>query len=84
LVFKIARVEELLELLNTIILSSLDNTVTTNKTTLQIVVTCLQVSQAKVALLQTHNRLLHDALERKNLRHSELVLVQNNCFPRRC
>jgi hypothetical protein len=45
---------------------------------LQSVVTCLQVTQAKVALLQTQTRLLHDALERKNLRqHSELVLVQN-------
>jgi hypothetical protein len=73
-----ARVDELLELLNTLILSSVDNTITTDKATLQSVVTCLQVSQAKVALLQTQTQLLHDALERKNLRHSELVLVQNN------
>jgi hypothetical protein len=29
-------------------------------------------------MLQTQTQLLHDALERKNLRHSELVLVQNN------
>jgi hypothetical protein len=76
-----ARVEELLELLNTLILSSVDNTITIDKTTLQYVVTCLQVSQAKAALLQTQTRLLHDALERKNLRqHSELVLVQNPLF----
>jgi hypothetical protein len=76
-----ARVEELLELLNTLILSSVDNTVTIDKTTLQSVVTCLQVSQAKVTLLQTQTRLLHDALERKNLRqHYELVLVQNPIF----
>jgi hypothetical protein len=76
-----ARVEELLELLNTLILSSVDNTVTIDKTTLQSVVTCLQVSQAKATLLQTQTRLLHDALERKNLRqHSELVLVQNPLF----
>jgi hypothetical protein len=44
-------------------------------------VTCLQVTQAKAALLQTWTRLLHDALERKHLRqHYELVLVQNNCL----
>jgi hypothetical protein len=66
-VFKMAQVEELLELLNTLILSFVDNTVTIDKTTLQFVVTCLQVSQAKAALLQTQTRLLHNALERKNL-----------------
>jgi hypothetical protein len=38
----------------------------------------LQISQAKVKSLQTRTWLLHDALERKNIRHSELVLVQNN------
>jgi len=39
----------------------------------------LQVSQAKETLLQTQTRLLHDALERKNIQqHSEIVLVQNN------
>jgi hypothetical protein len=62
-----AQVEKLLELLNTIILSSMDNIVTTDKATLQSIVTCLQVSQAKEALLQTQTRLLHDALEQKNL-----------------
>jgi hypothetical protein len=36
-----------------IILSYVDNTVTIDKETLQYVLTCLQVSQAKVALLQT-------------------------------
>jgi hypothetical protein len=80
-VFKMARVEELLELLNTLILSSMDNTVTIDKTTLHSIVTCLHVSQAKVGLLQTQNQLLHDALEQKNLRqHSKLVLVQNPIF----
>jgi hypothetical protein len=62
-----ARVEELLELLNTLILSSMDVTITIDKTTLQSVVMCLQVSQAKATLLQTQNQLLHDALELKNL-----------------
>jgi hypothetical protein len=76
-----ARVEELLELLNTLILSSMDNTITIDKTTLQSIVTYLQVMQAKVALLQTQTRLLHDALQQKNLlQHSELVLVQNPIF----
>jgi hypothetical protein len=56
-------IEELLDLLNNVILSSLDNTVTIEKTTLQSVVTCLQVMQAKVALLQTHTQLLQDALQ---------------------
>jgi hypothetical protein len=41
----------------------------------------LQVSQAKATLLQTQTRLLHDALEKKNLRqHFELVVVQNPIF----
>jgi hypothetical protein len=41
----------------------------------------LQVLQAKETLLQTQTRLLHDALERKNLRqHSELVLAHNPLF----
>jgi hypothetical protein len=31
------------------------------------VVTCLQVSQAKVGLLQTQTQLLHNALEQKNI-----------------
>jgi hypothetical protein len=52
--------------------------VTTDKATLQSVLTCLQASQAKVELLQIQTQLLHDELQRKNLQHSELVLVQNN------
>jgi hypothetical protein len=59
-----AQVEELLDLSNTLIFSSADNMVTIDKTNLQSVVTYLQVSQAKATLLQTHNRLLHNALER--------------------
>jgi hypothetical protein len=58
-----------------------DNPVTIDKTNLQSVVTCLQASQAKATLLQTQNRLMHDALERKNiLQHYELVLFQNPIF----
>ena len=59
----------------------MDDKVTINKTTLQSVVTCLQVSQAKASLLQTQTRLLHGALERKNLQqHFELVPIQNPLF----
>jgi hypothetical protein len=47
------RIEELLGLLNTLIFSTHDNIVTTDKETLQSVVTCLEDSQAKVELLQT-------------------------------
>jgi hypothetical protein len=58
-----------------------DNTITIDKTTLHFVVTYLQVLQAKATLLQTQNRLLHDALEQKNIReHFELVLVHNPIF----
>jgi hypothetical protein len=52
--------------------------VTTDKETLQYVLTCLQASQAKVELLQIQTQLLHDELQRKNIQHSELVLVQKN------
>ena len=72
------RIDDLLELMNTLILSFVDNTVTIDKATLQSILTCLQASQAKTELLQVQTRLLHDELQQKNLQHSELVLVQNN------
>jgi hypothetical protein len=76
-----ARVEELLELLNTLILSSVDNKITIDKENLQSVVTYLHVMQTKEGLLQTQTHLLHDALVRQNLRqHFEHVLVQNPLF----
>jgi hypothetical protein len=46
-----AQSQELLELLNTLILTVEDNTIIINKGTLQSILTCLQVSQAKVELL---------------------------------
>jgi hypothetical protein len=77
-----ARSLELLELLNTLINTTEDNTVTLNKTTLQSVLTCLQVTQAKVRLLQSLSQLLNDELtDLKNqqpMNCSELVFVQNN------
>jgi hypothetical protein len=73
-----AQIHELLELLNTLILSIDVNMVTIDKATIQFVLTCLQASHAKVELLQIQTQLLHDQLQRKNLQNSELVLVQNN------
>ena len=55
-----ARNIELLELLNTLINTTEDNTVTLNKATLQSVLTCLQVMQDKVRLLQSLSELLND------------------------
>jgi hypothetical protein len=76
------RSHELLELLNTLINTTEDNTVTLNKETLQSVLTCLQVTQAKVRLLQSLSQLLNDELtDLKNqqpVKCSELVFVQNN------
>ena len=53
---------ELLELLNTLITTTADNTVILNKSTLQSVVTCLQVSQTKVQLIQAQAQLLNDEI----------------------
>jgi hypothetical protein len=58
-----AQVEEPLELLNNIIMYSMGNIVTIEKNSLESIVSCLQVLQAKVALLQNHTWLLHNTLE---------------------
>jgi hypothetical protein len=53
-----------------------------NKTTLQSVLTCLQVTQAKVRLLQSLSQLLNDELidlkNKQTVKCSELVYVQHN------
>jgi hypothetical protein len=73
---------ELLELLNTLINTTEDNIVILNKETLQSVLTCLQVTQDKVRLLQSLSQLLNDELtDLKNqqlVKCSELVFVQHN------
>jgi len=66
--------EELLELLNTLMLVSIGNTITSNKETLQSVLTCLHDSQAKLEHLQAQSQLQHDKIQRRN-QHCELVLV---------
>jgi hypothetical protein len=77
-----ARSLKLLELLNTLINTIEDNTVILNKKTLQSVLTCLQVRQAKVRLLQSLSQLLNDELtdlkNKQPVKCSELVFVQNN------
>jgi hypothetical protein len=73
---------ELLEFLNTLINTTEDNTVILNKTSLQSVLTCLQVTQAKVRLFQSQSQLLNDELiDLKNqqlMKCSELVFVQHD------
>jgi hypothetical protein len=72
---------ELLEL-NTLINTTEDNTVILNKGTLQSMLTCLQVTEAKVRLLQSQSQLLNDELiDLKNqhpVKCSKLVFVQKN------
>jgi hypothetical protein len=56
------RSRELVELLNTLINTTEDNTVILNKETLQSMLTCLQVTQSKVRLLQSLSQLLNDEI----------------------
>jgi hypothetical protein len=53
---------ELLELLNTLIISDEENTVILHKDTLKSMLTCLQVTKDKVRLLQDQSKLLNDEL----------------------
>jgi hypothetical protein len=76
------RSHELLEFLDTLINTTEYNTVILNKTNLQLVLTCFQVTQAKVILLQEQSQLLNDELinlkNQQPMKFSELVFVQNN------
>jgi hypothetical protein len=69
-----ARIDELLELLNTLILSSVDNTVTIDIATFTDVLTCLQDSQNKIKFLQLESQLQQEEIQQKN-HHSKLVLI---------
>jgi hypothetical protein len=77
-----ARSLELLELMNTLINTTEDNIVILNQETLQLVLTCLQVTESKVRLLQSLSQLLNDEIrDLKNqqpVKCSELVFVQHN------
>ena len=72
-----ARIDELLGLLNTLILSSVDNIVTIDITTFIDVLTCLQDSKDKIEFLQLESQLQQEEIQQKN-HHFELVLVQKN------
>jgi hypothetical protein len=53
---------ELLEFLSTLINTTKENIVIMNKETLQSMITCLQVMQTKVIILQEQSHLLNDDL----------------------
>jgi hypothetical protein len=76
------RSQELLELLNTLIISVEDNIVILHKDIFQSMVNCLQVMEAKVILLQYQSQLLNDDLivlkNQQLVKCSELVFAQNN------
>jgi len=73
-----AQIDELLELLNTLILFYVENLVTTDKVTLQSLLMCLQFLQTKLQLLQTQTQRLHDELQWNNIQHYKLFFVENN------
>jgi hypothetical protein len=68
--------------LKTLVITAQENTIILNKTTLQPMLTCLQVTEAKVRLLQYQSQLLNDELiDLKNehlVKCYELVFVQHN------
>jgi hypothetical protein len=82
IVFEMAQNLELLELLNTLINTTEDNTVILKKTTLQLVLTCFHVTQDKFRPLQSLSQLLNDGLtnlkNQQPVKCSELVFVQHN------
>ena len=73
---------ELLELLNTLIKNTTNNKVILNKSTLQSMVTCLQVSQEKVQLFQAQSQLLNDEIcnlkNQESMKQSEQVFLHHN------
>ena len=73
---------ELLEFLSTLINTTKENIVIMNKETLQSMITCLQVTQTKIIILQEQSHLLNDELielkSQQQMKFSELVFVQNN------
>lgn len=71
-----AKLDEALELLNTMILSIVDGMVKVNKATISDFWTCLQNAQDKIECLQLKSQLQQDELQQKS-HHSELFFVQN-------
>jgi hypothetical protein len=75
---QIERSHELLYFLNNLINTIEDNILILNKTTLQSMLTCLQVTQDKVRLLQDLSQLLNDEI--KDLKNQQLVKCSELLF----
>ena len=69
-----AWINELVELLNTLLLSSIDNIVIVDKATLTHIRNCVQEAQGIIEFLQIESQLQHDELQQRK-QHYELVPV---------
>ena len=72
-----AKLERILELLRTLIMSTANNTVKINKASLSDIQTCLQYAQEKIEFLQLESQLQQEELQQWS-HHSEPVSIQNN------
>ena len=72
-----AKLERILELLRTLIMSTANSTVKINKSSLSDIQTCLQYAQEKIEILQLESQLQQEELQQRS-HHSEPVSVQNN------
>ena len=72
-----ARITNILESLNTLILCNVDNTIQINKDTLSNIQTYLQNAQDKMEFLQLESQFQENELQEKS-HDSELVHVQKN------
>ena len=72
-----ARINGLVELLNTLFLSFINNTVMVDKTTLTHIQNCIQYSQDTLEFLKPMSQLQCDELRQKN-QDSKIFLVENN------
>lgn len=73
-IVSMARINDLIELLNTLLLSSIDNIVMVDKSTLTHIQNHVQESQDTIEFLQLESQFQHDELQQK-YQHSELVIV---------
>ena len=72
-----AWINDLVELLNTLLIYVVYNTVMVNKKTLIHIQNYVQDSQDTIKFLQLELQLQHDELQQRK-QHSKLVIVQNN------
>ena len=71
-----ARINEVLEFLKTLILSTTHDTLKISKVSLTDIQVCLQNAQEKIDFLQLESRLQQEELKQRS--HSEPISVQNN------